>query len=292
MKLSACTYPVKEVVEEDIITRASIASVERISSPTNTNIDLLTYDEVTNETAGSKDSMYKHVETDIDAIEASEIIHRKDASTDSAVYVMDEQISHVKALSNESTDSLQEYSDLTYKHYDDGGYLPDYQGDDGNEKEKPQRTINRRKKDSSLVNSRNNSCVSTDSTTSTATIDSGIVVRSDSSQRTSPMSNDSSYYNKDLNGSRETLDDDVAALSDESHLMSTPERNEEAKNAGYQLLGQSYGSSLNQSPLSSGEHSRRDSLHSPRSGDLDNEKVRLLLKFFYLLGFYFNGNLI
>ena len=134
--------------------------------------------------------------------------------------------------------------------------------DTRNEKEKPQRTINRRKKDSSHANSRNNSCVSTDSTTSTATYDSGIVVQSDSSQRASPMSNDSSYY-KDLNGSRETLDDDVAALSDESRIMSTPERHEEAKNAGYQLLGQSYGSSLNHSPLSSGENSRRDSLHSP-----------------------------
>lgn len=221
------------------------------------------------------------VETDIDAVEVSDIVHCKYLSTDSAC---DEpaQVSHEKGLSNISTDSLQDYSDLSYKQYDNDILTYDYQGEDSNEKEKSQRktTINRRKKDSSLANSRHGSCVSTDSTN---TIDSGIVVLSES-QRASPMSNYSSDY-KDLNGSRETLDEDVAALEGDSRLMSTPERHEEAKSAGYQLLGKSYDRSLTQSPslLSSGENSRRDSMHSPRPGDLDNEKVKQLFLTFHFL---------
>jgi len=227
------------------------------------------------------------VETDIDADEAAphEIVHKKDLSTDSAVYVLDEHISHSKALSNVSNDSThrtEATSPIPYQRYEDNeppvtssdGVL--YDCDDSNEKEKekekPQRTISRRKKDSSLANSRNNSCVSTDSCASTGTNDSGIVL-TDSSQRASPMS-DINPYDKELNGSRETLDEDINALENASKLSSAPsasglDRDEQAKNAGYQILGVSRTGSVG-----SGGSSRRDSI--TRSGEIDNEKAKLV----------------
>lgn len=61
-------------------------------------------------------------------------------------------------------------------------------------------TINRKKKE--VYSSRNSSCVSTDSTTSTCTADSGIGVRSEISPRASPI-NTADYYN-----SRENLVDE------------------------------------------------------------------------------------
>merc|ERR1712013_851521 len=49
-----------------------------------------------------------YVETDIDADETPppslDIVHKKDLSTDSAVYVLDEHISHHKGLNNVSTE--------------------------------------------------------------------------------------------------------------------------------------------------------------------------------------------
>ena len=230
----------------------------------------------------SDPTLHMHIETDIDSVEAEEIMHRKDPSTDSAVYMMD-QVSHAKELSNESTDSIHELTKITDSTLpcmdDDLDFLPpppdellqdEAQEEEGfcPEKEKPQRTINRKKKDSYVVSSRNNSCVSTDSTTSTATADSGIVLRSDMSPRTSPLSRDQYYDSKDMTGSRETLDDDVADLNEEPDATSTPERYQQAKNAGYQLMRQD---SMN----SSGTNSRPDSMNlgSPKIEDLDNEKV-------------------
>jgi hypothetical protein len=170
--------------------------------------------------------------------------HHKESSTDSAVYVLRDghsnNINHVKAFSSESTDSMHELNDinmaaLQLDRSNDDDFLPPppddllQENEEDNEeviaeKEKPQRTINRKKKDGPV--SRNGSCVSTDSTTSTATVDSGIVVRLDSSPRTSPSSQ--YYYNKDLCTSRETLDDDVRALEEEAAAnrpsSSTPDR--------------------------------------------------------------------
>lgn len=246
------------------------------------------------------------IETDIDSEEAEQIIHRKDPSTDSAVYMMHEptQLSHFKPLSHESMDNRDEMSrseqNRPEEEFNNDDYFPpppdellqdDEEHESLVEKEKPQRTINRKKKDSNALTSRNNSCVSTDSTTSTTTVDSGIVVRSDSSPRTSPLS--SEQY-QDLSGSREALDDDVAALNDEPHATSTPERHEQAKEAGYRLLRHgSVESPRNGSADSSGANSRPDSMlgGSPRIEDLDNEKVKtsllVFLNFVYLLNYTF-----
>jgi len=217
-----------------------------------------------------------YVETDIDADDAPplEIVHKKDLSTDSAVYIIDEHVSHQKALSNVSTESAHctvepTTSPLPYQRYEDDelpSEVPDV--DTTNEKdketEKPQRTIKRSKKGSSLANSRNNSCVSTDSYASTGTVDSGIVT---DSQRTSPMSDMApmSYLDNKLNGSREDIDDDIVALEAASG-ESTLNRDEEAKTAGYQLLGKTY------------KTSRSGSVNSDlgRAGELDNEKAKLV----------------
>lgn len=145
------------------------------------------------------------------------------------------------------------------------------------EKEKPQRTINRRKKDSGPV-SRNSSCVSTDSTTSTATVDSGIVMRLDSSPRDSPISSDQYLNSKDLSTSRETLDGDVNALDEINKSSSFYDNNH---------------SMQNNSMLDSGTH---EGASSTDIDDLDTEKVIiqfLLEKFDFcfciLLGFVVYG---
>ncbi|XP_066913092.1 serine-rich adhesin for platelets-like isoform X1 [Clytia hemisphaerica] len=156
-------------------------------------------------------------------------MHSKDSSTDSAVYVTpkDHVNHHVTAYSGESTGSLNDdfenHNSLqldSNQHTEENNFNTLISHDEAlheneveKEKEKPQRTINRKKKDSGPI-SRNSSCVSTDSTTSTATVDSGIVVRLDSSPRDSPISSSQYYSNKDLSTSRETLDDDVRALEE------------------------------------------------------------------------------
>jgi len=216
------------------------------------------------------------------SITEDQIIHEKEASTDSAVYMYDEIQSkddltnhyHERQYSNDVTKNNME------DDFNDSEYFPpppdELLNDDDNikdsEREKPQRTINRRKKDSTVVNtSRNNSCVSTDSTTSTATADSGIVLRSELSPRTSPVSRD--QY---LTGSRETLDDEVAALNDHPHATSTPERNESTEVHSYGLHRQaSVGSPLG---TDSSPNSRPGSLvlTSPRLDELDTEKVKLI----------------
>ena len=126
------------------------------------------------------------------------------------------------------------------------------------EKEKPQRTINRKKKDSAGPVSRNSSCVSTDSTTSTATVDSGIVMRLDSSPRDSPISSDQYLNSKDLSTSRETLDGDVNALEEEMNHSSSFYDNRHLMQ--------------NSSMLDSGTHEEASSADIE---DLDTEKVIL-----------------
>lgn len=257
--------------------------IDFVLSSVNTDIDLklslegLNQENPVAEHPRLKDPLYTHVETDIDAYDIPEIIHHKNLSTDSAVYATDEHISHIKALSNESTDSFADYSEIPYdEHFDDAGYHQESTGQemlpcDDSEKEKPQvhhkSTINRRKKDPSAPNSRSPSCVSTDSTASTGTMDSGIAC---SESRASPMSNDSSYYNKNLNGSRENLDDEITRLPD----LPASGHHDATSNSSYPLHGEVYG--VHRSPTSSGENSRRDSLQSLRAGDLDNEKAKLV----------------
>ena len=211
-----------------------------------------------------------YVETDIDADETPppslDIVHKKDLSTDSAVYVLDEHISHHKGLNNVTTEGTSALPPYHERFDDDDNNNDNNNNEKDEEKEKPQRTITRRKKGSSLANSRNNSCVSTDSRDSTGTVDSGIVVTD--SQRASPMSDvaPSSYLDKELNGSRETLDEDIVALEAESTSSSDLNRDEEAKTAGYQLLGKTYTKNSRSGSVSS------DGLS--RAGELANEKVK------------------
>lgn len=149
-------------------------------------------------------------------ISTQECIHDKEASTDSAV------CEAPKETFSEQENELTDVSINSLKlEENEEEVVPtsSHENEVVAEKEKPQRTINRRKKDSGPV-SRNSSCVSTDSTTSTATVDSGIAMRLDSSPRSSPISSDQYFNSKDLSTSRETLDDDVKAL-EESEMNSS-----------------------------------------------------------------------
>ena len=198
-------------------------------------------------------------------------MHSKDSSTDSAVYVTpkDHVSHHVKAFSGESTGSLNDFENHTSlpldsdQHLEENNFNASIPHDEAlqeieveKEKEKPQRTINRKKKDSGPI-SRNSSCVSTDSTASTATVDSGIVVRLDSSPRDSPISSSQYYSNKDLSTSRETLDDDVRALEES-----------EKNNASAHCYGD------DDSILPNDGHQEESLPSSPTNiEDLDSEKV-------------------
>ena len=202
--------------------------VYRQTSPVN-NI-VVDYCEYSNSNA-----LYRHVETDIDSPEAEALVHQRALSTDSAVYMNEDQ--HKNDLNIEYKTSMSDLDKISLKQSaqsdsDDIDLLPpppddllcdENMGEANIEKEKPQRTINRKKNNSYSLNSRNNSCVSTDSTTSTGTADSGIGVRSDS-PRSSPLSNEDYFSNKPLYGSQECLDDDVAELDVVPHSASTPDR--------------------------------------------------------------------
>ena len=143
------------------------------------------------------------------------------------------------------------------------------------EKEKPQRTINRKKRDMQALagSSRNSSCVSTDSTTSTGTADSGIVIRSYSasemSPRNSPIGGDRPEFDYDR-GSRETLDEDEGVPPEPPDATSTPEKTD--------AEGTGAVSPTSVTPGSSSPNSRPDSMIgfvSPKIEELDQEKVNV-----------------
>lgn len=239
----------------------------------------------------------------VHSMERMDIVHTKNLSTDSAVYVMHE--SPGKPMSGERTDSMSELTSINVANFERGqqqlqqqlqqqhqqrhyqtndpelprshseDFMQDQHESNVEKADKPQRTINRKKKESGAVNSRNNSCVSTDSTTSTGTVDSGIVVRSDLSPRTSPISSGQYYGSKDLSTSRETLDCDVNELDDDPHATSTPERHSEHSFNRQLMRDDSVGS-----PVNDTVNSRLDSMESPGPGmdDLDSEKVRIFTK--------------
>lgn len=229
----------------------------------------------------------------------SDIIHSKNPSTDSAVYGMHEsptertdsmnelssinvanfEIEHQqqRQLQLEEEQPIHQLQQNSYLHGDHDHHLPsqtehfihDQHENNLTEKEKPQRTIKRKKKEPGAVSSRNNSCVSTDSTTSTGTVDSGIVVRSDLSPRTSPISSGQYYDTKDLSTSRETLDGDVNDYN--PHATSTPERHDENSFSRQLPHDDSVGSPGNDS---ASENNRLDS-PAPGMDDLDSEKVQV-----------------
>lgn len=205
-------------------------------------------------------------------LENRSYIHCKESSTDSAVYINKDH----SMIEHASTDSINELNSINMaalnldheqSHTEDSILPPPpddlLPGNEGTivEKEKPQRTINRKKKDSGPV-SRNSSCVSTDSTTSTATVDSGIVLRLDSSPRTSPISTSQYYSNKDLTASRENLDDDVRALEEENrHKSPSSDHHHEYDN--------SYHGDMSQ-------HNDSMSGDSTNIENLDHEKTKLI----------------
>ena len=167
------------------------------------------------------------------------------------------------------------------------------------EKEKPQRVINRKKRDqhSTIGSSRNSSCVSTDSNISTSTMDSGIGVRysmSDTSPRNSPTRVTSSefddYYkeaviDEGFKGSRDALDEDEYPATDrfpstdQSRSMTPPDEletsNKQSKEYEIPDVNRSLSSPAIDTPGSSRGGSRPDSLiiMSPRIEELDQEKV-------------------
>ena len=205
-------------------------------------------------------------------ISTQEYTHNKNSSTDNAVHIPPEE-QHANTPSNEielhdvsinclKPEAFNETVEELSGHHENENEVNTHQHHENEvntEKEKPQRTINRRKKDCGPV-SRNSSCVSTDSTTSTATVDSGIVMRLDSSPRTSPISSDQYYNHKDLSTSRETLDDDVKAL-EESEMNNSPSYYD-----NHDLM-------KNSSMLDSGTHSENFEDPSTDIEDLDTEKV-------------------
>ncbi|XP_065669190.1 uncharacterized protein LOC100204578 isoform X1 [Hydra vulgaris] len=224
-------------------------------------------------------ALYRHVETDIDSPEAEALIHQRALSSDSAVYLSENQ--HKCDLNNQYT-SMSDLDIVSLKHSaqndsDDINLLPpppdDFLCDEitnetNIEREKPQRTINRKKNNYYGLNSRNNSCVSTDSTTSTGTADSGIGVRSDNSP--SPISNDEYFLNKPLYGSQECLDDDVAELDIMPHSASTPDHRTDnytyTDETDFNERNCSYNKTESTECLASGK----------KVNDLDGEKSKLI----------------
>ena len=145
------------------------------------------------------------------------------------------------------------------------------------EKERPQRVINRKKKDPhNFGASRNSSCVSTDSNISTSTMDSGIGVRpysmSDSSPRNSPTTGPSEFeddynhgYDEGFKGSREELlEQDCQTYS--PGPVDDDDQGEYKEN---ELPGDS---PLKIDSPSSGSRSNSSTL-SPRLEELDHKKV-------------------
>lgn len=141
------------------------------------------------------------------------------------------------------------------------------------EKEKPQRVINRKKRDqnSGYATSRNSSCVSTDSNISTSTMDSGIGVRA-YSPRNSPTRVTSEYdddynqgYDEGFKGSREEL------LNDDCQTYS-PSPNDELEQKEYKDDERTGESPENIGTPSSGSRPNSAST-SPRIEELDQEKV-------------------
>ena len=224
-------------------------------------------------------------ETDID----DDIVHhQKDPSTDSAVYIFESN--HPKDLSNDSAEMENLQNESLKEANQSEEYLPPppdelLNDDEANikdfEKEKTKRAINRRKskKDSQINTSRNNSCVSTDSTTSTATLDSGIVLRSELSPRTSPLSGEQYYESKtDIMGSRDGLDAEVAELNNNPNASSTPDRVQMSVDGdtSYCLPHQDLAdSSLSENIAIKSPTARNDNFDvmSPRMEELDSEKV-------------------
>ena len=156
------------------------------------------------------------------------------------------------------------------------------------EKEKPQRVINRKKKDShfNYGASRNSSCVSTDSNVSTSTMDSGIGVRpygmSDSSPRNSPTRGPSEFdddynqgYDEGFKGSREEL------LEEDCHAYSP------GPAAGQDQKEYKDDERPGDSPASfdspTNDSRRNSSALSPRIEELDNKKVENICALEYFL---------
>ena len=243
-----------------------------------------TFNETKEWTSTTENSFDREVtqETDIDD---DVVHHQKDPSTDSAVYIFESN--HPKDLSTDSTEmenlqneSLKEDASQSEEYLppppeellnDDEANMKDF------EKEK-KRAINRHK--NKIINtSRNNSCVSTDSTTSTATLDSGIVLRSELSPRTSPLSGEQYYENKaDIMGSRDGLDAEVAELNNNPNATSTPDRSQTSidGDTSYCLPHQdSADISLSENITSKSPTTRNDNFDvmSPRMEELDSEKV-------------------
>ena len=150
------------------------------------------------------------------------------------------------------------------------------------EKEKPQRVINRKKKDSHVNYgaSRNSSCVSTDSNVSTSTMDSGIGVRpygmSDSSPRNSPTRGPTEFdddynqgYDEGFKGSREELlEEDCQTYSPGSaddQDQKEYKDNETPGDSPARLDSPTSDSRPNSAAL------------SPRIEELDNKKVKNIL---------------
>ena len=223
-------------------------------------------------------------EMDID----DDVHHQKDPSTDSAVCIFESN--HPKDLSNDSTEMENLQNESLKEASQSEEYLPPppeelLNDDEANikdfEKEKTKRAINRRKSkiDPKINTSRNNSCVSTDSTTSTATLDSGIVLRSELSPRTSPLSGEQYYENKaDIMGSRDGLDAEVAELNNNPNATSTPDRSQMSVDGdtSYCLPHQdSADSPLSENITSKSSTTRNDNFDvmSPRMEELDSEKV-------------------
>ena len=215
----------------------------------------------------------QHDPTSVDKNDTS---HSKEPSTDSAHELQEihEQAQHA------SLDKEDSYDNYTLPDIDALPPPPDHFLIGSPEKEKPTRVINRKKRDqhSALGSSRNSSCVSTDSTISSSTSDSGIGVRTFStsdSPRTSPTRETSEIddYDKDHNldegfkSSREALDDD-----DEYGSIDQPEtrRTPSDLDAGSASPGRA------DTPDSSRGSSRPNSmvLVSPKIEELDQEKVR------------------
>jgi len=236
------------------------------------------------------------VETCIDDVDPS-FIESSGAHVKPASPTFDQSTSHAKDPSSDSIEELDEINRVGKQNSEnvseEGEEFPvtdidalppppeEFLVASPPEREKPQRVINRKKRDHNFNYgaSRNSSCVSTDSNVSTSTMDSGIGVRpysmSDTSPRHSPTRGPSEFdddynqgYDEGFKGSREELlDEDCQTYS--PGPTGDPDQGE------YKESEMSEESPLKyDSPGSESRHSSTSL--SPKIEELDNKKASLI----------------
>ena len=233
------------------------------------------------------------VETCIDDVDPS-IIESAGAPVKPVSPTFDQSTSHAKEPSSDSIEELDEINRVGEQNAEnvseEGEEFPVTDIDalppppeefliaSPPEREKPQRVINRKKRDHNFNYgaSRNSSCVSTDSNVSTSTMDSGIGVRpysmSDTSPRNSPTRGPSEFDDDYNQGCDEGFKGSREELLEEDCQTYSPGPADDSDQREYKDDEMSEESpSKYDSPDSESRHSSTSL--SPKIEELDNKKV-------------------